>query len=262
MLNPEKNRSGEVSSYAVIKGAMIEETYTALRQWDFSKSKQDNLVILESANRIGARSSSWLHEVRKVLSRRFEPNGRDRALAELAQGGLDYATWKPLMLWHMTRDEFMVRDFLVTWLFPQFQAGALRVRTSEVYPYLEALHTRGIVPTPWSQSTLTRLASGLLRIAMEFGLMRGIAVREFIPYHLPDAAFIYLLHAMTEIQPNARSILNAPDWRMYLMDYDAVERELFRLHQFHKLHYEVAGSLAQLTLPWTTARDYAQEMLA
>lgn len=27
MLNPEKNRSGEVSSYTVIKGAMIEETY-------------------------------------------------------------------------------------------------------------------------------------------------------------------------------------------------------------------------------------------
>ena len=36
---------------------------------------------------------------------------------------------------------------------------------------------------------------------------------------------------------------------MFLMDMSDVERDLLRLHQFRKLHYEVAGSLAQLKLP-------------
>ena len=35
---------------------------------------------------------------------------------------------------------------------------------------------------------------------------------------------------------------------MYLMASEDVERELLRLHQFRKLHYEVAGSLARLEL--------------
>ena len=48
---------------------------------------------------------------------------------------------------------------------------------------------------------------------------------------------------------------------MYLMDPDDVERELFRLHQYRKLRYEVAGSLAQLDLPCGTALQYAREYL-
>ncbi len=241
---------------------MIEETYAAMRCWNFDIGKQENLSRIQSLNSIGARSSSWLEKVCKVFNRRFDPNNRDRALAELAQGGLAYDVWKPLMLWHMTRDEFLVRDFLANWLFPQFRAGALRIRAEEIYPYLQGLYERGVVTKPWSHSTLTRLASGLLKIAMEFGLMKGVAVREFTPYHMPETAFVYLLHAIAESQPNARAIVDSPDWRMFLMSVDEVERELFRLHQFHKLHYEVAGSLAQLTLPCVTARDYAKEMLS
>jgi len=256
------SRALEVSSNSVIKGAMIEETYAALQQWDLSRSKLENLNRIEATNAIGATSARWLHEVRKTLSRRLDPGGSDLSLTELAKGGVAFDTWKPLMLWHITRDEFLVRDFLVNWLFPQFQAGVLRIRAEEIYPYLQGLHESGVVPKPWSHSTLTRLASGLLKIAMGFGLMKGVTVREFTPYHLPETAFVYLLHAIADTQPNARAIVHSPDWQMFLMSVDEVERELFRLHQFHKLRYEVAGSLAQLTLPCATARDYAKEMLA
>jgi hypothetical protein len=57
-------------------------------------------------------------------------------------------------------------------------------------------------------------------------------------------------------------MVESPDWHMYLMDSADVERELLRLHQFHKLHYQVAGSLAQLKLPCDSAADYARELAA
>ena len=81
-----------------------------------------------------------------------------------------------------------------------------------------------------------------------FGLMRGTVTREFASYHLPDESFLYLLHAMIELQPNAREVVHSTDWRMFLMDAADVERELFRLHQFRRVHYEVAGSLAQIDM--------------
>ena len=37
-----------------------------------------------------------------------------------------------LLLWHMTRDEFLVRDFLQNWLFPAYNAGAFRIGSDEV----------------------------------------------------------------------------------------------------------------------------------
>ena len=99
-------------------------------------------------------------------------------------------------------------------------------------------------------------------MTVEFGLTRGTVAREFASYHLPDESFLYLLHVMTEHHPNARDMVDSPDWQLFLMDASDVERELFRLHQFRQVHYDVAGSLAQLKLPCASAADYARKMVA
>lgn len=256
------NRASVVSSYTIIKGALIEETYTVFRDWNFAKSQEENLDLVRRTNSVGAKSANWLVDIYKVLHRRFNPEGRDRNLVELAQRGCSLELWKPLLLWHMTRDEFLLRDFLVQWLYEHFAEGTLRVRSQDLWPYLRSLHDKGLVAEPWKESTLKRVSSELLRIAVDFGLMRGSTTREFASYHLPDESFIYLLHAMTERQPNAREVVRSTDWRMFLMDAGDVERELFRLHQFRRVHYEVAGSLAQLKLPYDSAAAYAREMVA
>src|SRR4051812_23204215 len=112
----EPSRSQSVSSFTIIKGALLDETYVAFRHWDWNRSTADNLLHMKEANTIGARSENWLRDVAFVLSRRFDPTRRDRPLAELAQARCSREVWRPLVLWHMTRDEFLVRDFLVNWL--------------------------------------------------------------------------------------------------------------------------------------------------
>jgi hypothetical protein len=102
------------------------------------------------------------------------------------------------------------------------------------------------------------VASGLLQTAEEFGLLKGRNPKEFVSFHIPEASFLYVLHALAEAEPNARRIVEAEDWRMFLMDPSDVEKELLRLHQFKRLHYEVAGSLAQLSLPFATGAEYAE----
>jgi BrxA len=255
-----KDRSRVVSSFTVIKGTLIDETYAAFQAWDLGLAKAENLDRVKHEMDLGVSSVNWLRDVVFTLSRRFEPNGRDRALVELAQAGFDPHAWKPPLLWHMTRDEFLVRDFLTSWLYPQFTSGTFRIHTADVLGYVKSLLKKRKME--WSASTESRVASGLLRLACDFGLLKGSQAREFTSYHLPDESFLYLLHAMTEAEPNARKMIGAKDWRMFLMDPTDVEREILRLHQFRKLHYEVAGSLAQLELPHPTALDYARGLCA
>jgi hypothetical protein len=109
---------------------------------------------------------------------------------------------------------------------------------------------------------MKRVAAGLLKIAVDFGLMRGSVVKEFASFHLPERSFLYLLHAMRDEQPAPGRIVGAPDWRMFLMRPADVEHELLRLHQFRKLEYQVAGSLVQLSLPCASSREYAERMAA
>lgn len=258
------SRSRVVSSFTIIKGSLIDETYAAFQAWDYSVDKATNLHFLKEHNVPAARSAHWLRDVAFVLSRRFEPSGRDRPLVELAKAGCDREVWKPLLLWHITRDEFLLRDFLVHWLYPRFSQGAFRLRPDDVVPYLKALpQQKGIEWSgSWKDSTTDRVGSGLLRMATDFGVLNGTQTREFASYHLPEQSFLYILHAMADAEPNARRIVEAEDWRMYLMDASDVEREILRLHQYRKLHYEVAGSLAQLALPYPSSADYARELCA
>lgn len=254
-------RSSVVSSFTLIKGAMIHETYEVLRAWDFSITKKENLDRLRRENFIGTRSATWLRDVAWVINRRFDPAGRDRALAVLAQRELPIEEWKPILLWHMTRDEFLLRDFLVNWLFPQFEAGVLKLRADELDGFLRGVESRGgVIEHEWADATLRRVNAGLLKAGVDFGLLRGTSVKEFASYHLPDRSFLYVLHAIAERQPSPARLIQDPDWRMYLMASDDVERELLRLHQFKQLAFEAAGTLLQLSLPYRTALEYAEAL--
>jgi Putative inner membrane protein (DUF1819) len=257
------SRANVASSFTVVKGALIEETYAVFAAWDFTRTKRENLDRLRSDNTIGATSSAWLREVARVLNRRFDPAGRDRPLVRLAQNGCDLDEWKPLLLWHMTRDEFLVRDFLQHWLFHAYEVGTFRVRSEEVVAYLEGVRRRGASPhRPWSNETTKRVAVGLLKIAADFGLLRGAVAKEFASYHLPERSFLYLLHAMRDEQLSPGKLVSTVDWRLFLMHPADVEHELLRLHQFRKLEYQVAGSLVQLSLPCASSREYAENMAA
>jgi hypothetical protein len=256
-------RANVASSFTVVKGAMIDATYAVFAAWDFTRSKRENLDRLRAENFIGAGSATWLRDVAWVLNRRFDPNGRDRALVLLAKSGCDLEEWKPLLLWHMTRDEFLVRDFLENWLFPAFDAGVFRMRPEDLHKHIRVMNKRGAkLEHAWSDHTLKRVATGLLKIAVDFGLLRGTVVKEFAAFHLPERSFLYLLHAMQDERVSPGKIIAAHDWRMFLMRPSDVEHELLRLHQFRKLEYQVAGSLVQLSLPCASSREYAERMVA
>ncbi len=257
-------RANVVSSFTIIKGALIDETYASFQNWDFGLSRQENLARVKASSTFGALGATWARDVAKVLNRRFDPDGRDRPLVELARAGLEREIWKPLLLWHLTRDEFLVRDFLVSWLYPRYVEGADRLPVEEVVADLGSLNGRDGVEWSgaWTPTTTARVASGLLRIAADVGLLAGGAVKAFASYHLPEPSFLYLLHAMAETEPNVGRLITAPDWQMYLLDPDDVERQIVHLHQYRKLHYELAGSLAQLTLPCRTAAEFARELAA
>ncbi|SIN85182.1 BrxA family protein [Paraburkholderia phenazinium] len=257
------SRANVASSFTVIKGAMIDETYSVFSAWDFEQSKRENLDRLRQENFIGARSATWLRDVAKVLNRRFDPAGRDRPLVMLAQHGLPVEEWKPLLLWHMTRDEFLVRDFLETWLFEAYDAGIFRICSEDVEEYLGSIATRGATTEhAWSEQTKKRVAAGLLKIAVDFGLLRGSITKEFVSFHLSERSFLYLLHAMRDEKLSPSRVIASYGWRLFLMRTADVERELLRLHQYQKLEYHVAGSLVQLDLPCTSSYQYAEKMVA
>ena len=104
----------------------------------------------------------------------------------------------------MTRDEFLVRDFLILAL----RRLRARARTGSA-PTSSTTTSRTSASAAARPSTRGRThpqarGRGLLKIATDFGLLTEATVKEFANYHLPERSFLYLL------TPSANTKAEAP----------------------------------------------------
>jgi hypothetical protein len=248
-----------LSSYLAIKGPLSETTFRAFSTWDLTQSVVENIEDLKRSNSVGASSIGWLNQFIRVLKRRYDLEGADRALIELVQQGWHIDDWRPVQLWHMSRNDDLLRMFLVDWLFEQYRKGIVLVTVDAVLEFVQGQTKKHLgSANVWTPETYRRVASGLLKTAAEFHLMRGRVTKQFTAYRLPEKSFVYLLHTLMEREQNTRKVIESSDWRLFLMTSSEVEEELLRLHQYGKLRFERAGTFLELTLPCRNANDYVR----
>jgi hypothetical protein len=241
------------------KGALVLETYAAARHWNLGQTVDENIDRIRRENLIGSKSVAWLHDVTVTLAVRFRADLAP--LVVLAQSDMPVERWRDCLLWHLGSQGALWFAFLTEWLFPAFERGVRRIRTEDVVPFVvEQTQGRVAGGKGLTEDSQGRVAGDLLRMAADFGLLRGKAVREFAGYRPSDEGLLYVLHALAEREANAHRIIEAPVWRMYLLRPADVEHELLRLHQFQRLDYQVAGSLAQLRLPCPSLMTYAESL--
>lgn len=249
----------ELSSNLAIRGPFVDETYRTFADWNLDASPTENLRLLAESNPIGASSQSWLNKFIQVLKRRYDFIGTDKRLIELVQQGWHIDDWKPVQLWHMSRKDELLRLFFEEWLYEKNQSGIVVITAEPAVEYLHSLIKARLGSVDaWKENTYRRVANGLLKMAVEFHLMRGRVNKEFEAYRLPEKSLIYLLHALMERERNTRKLVEASDWRMFMMKPGEVEEELLRLHQYGKLRFERAGSFLELTLPCENITEYVR----
>lgn len=244
------------------KGALIEETYAAFRNWNLSASIKSNIANIRNHNSIGAANEKWLREITTTLSSRFADNQSIEPLVTLARGGLAINKWRSCLLWHIGRTDYLYYEFATQWLYDRYQDGTYFILTKDVLPFVENI-TEGRIASGGNLTEYgaVRAARDLLRMAVEFGILEGKVKKKFSGCHMPQEAFLYVLHGLAETCENAQQILDSKDWHLFLMDSMDVEREIFRLHQYKALEYHIAGSIAQLKLPNASLKEYARELM-
>ena len=253
-------RTRKLSTRLIRKGALLEETHRVFVEWDQTLSFAENLSQARQQNTPAADNQSWLKEVMATLSSRWRDEPLVMPIIELAKQS-DVENWRYCLLWYMGRADELYYRFATEWLFNEFQEGAFRLRTVDVVPFVQSImETRDNGGQGLTSYGTTRAARDLLRMASDFGLLKGSVNREFSSFHLSDESFLFLLHAMYEVHGNGRDVVNSTDWRLFLLGPGDVERELYRLHQFRQLRFEVAGSLMDLTLPFSSAQEYVKEI--
>ena len=58
-------------------------------------------------------------------------------------------------------------------------------------------------------------------------------------------------------QPSGAKLIDLPDWKLFFLPREGVERFLFEAHQNNLLEYHAAGTVTRLTFPADTLEEYA-----
>lgn len=245
------------------KGPLIEETYRACQSWDLDASVKENIGHIRSTNPVGAPNEGWLNEVCVTLSARFSPAPELLPpLVKLAQGGYLIQEWQQMLLWQTGYSDGLFSAFMRQWLYERWCENVVSMRTDDIIPWLSEFLTESPDLDTMSEYGTRRTARDFLRMAAAFGMVEGNPDRSFAHFTASQDAILFGLHRLAEVHTNARKITDAAHWRMFLLSTDQLERELVELHQFRRLSFESAGSLAQLDLPFASTLELAESLVA
>ncbi len=263
---PRRKPRGEVgatnsaiySSKIIKAGALLADTKTLLAHWNTAVSVQANLNWFRRENVFGKASRSRVADILTIFRQRFlNEECVTKALVVLAQKRLPAATLDRILYFHAAKADRLLHDTVIEILLPLQARGITQIDVLEIQRPLKKWMISGKTSGKWSEPTIIRIAQGLLSALRDFGVLQGAVKKRIAPTYLTVAAFSYLAFYFKQYQPSGAKLVELPDWKLFFLSREGIERFLFEAHQHHLLEYHAAGSVTRLTFPANTLEEYA-----
>jgi hypothetical protein len=246
------------SSKIIKAGALIGDTKTLLSHWDVDASADENINRMQRNNVFGKASRSRVEAILAIFRQRYlTEESVTKALATLVQKKFPTAALERLLYFHSARADRLLRDAVTEILVPMQAQGLVDISVQDVQRSLAKWENEGKTVAHWSESTITRIAQGLLSALRDFGVLQGAVNKKIAPTYFPIESFAYLVFYLKQHQPSGAKLIELPDWKLFFLNREGVERFLFEAHQCDLLDYHVAGSVTRLTFPTETLEEYA-----
>lgn len=251
-------QSTRYSSKIIKAGALLADTKTLLTHWDVSAPVRANIERVRRENLFGKASRSRVEDVLAIFRQRFlGEESVTKALVVFAQRRLPAAALDRVLYFHAARADRLLYDTVTEILTPLQARGITEIDTLEIQRPLKKWVDAGKTSGKWSEPTIVRIAQGLLSTLRDFGVLKGAVKKQIAPTYLPLAAFAYLVFYLKQHQPSGAKLVELPDWKLFFLPREGVERFLFEAHQHDLLEYHAAGSVTRLTFPADTLEEYA-----
>lgn len=159
---------------------------------------------------------------------------------------------RPVYYWITAKAEPLLADFCREVLYANALGPAWRMGTENVLQWFMA---KGC---PWSPTVATKVARGLLAALRDFGILEGRALKKVAPFSLPLPSFAYIAFALHTQGAVGSALATHPDWQLFLLSPEGVERLFLLAHQEKYLAYYAAGSVVDIRFPVASLEEYAR----
>jgi hypothetical protein len=256
--NATHRSSAPYTSRIIKAGALIGDTKTLLSHWDLDASVDENLSRVRRENVFGKASRSRVEDILGIFRQRYlSEKAVTKALVTLVRGKFPAAALDRLFYFHSARNDRLLHDTVTEILVPMLAQGLVHITVQDLQRFLTKWVEEGKTSRRWSESTVAHAVRGLMSALRDFGVLQGAVNKKIAPGYLPIESFAYVVFYLKQHQPSGAKLIELPEWNLFFLRRDGVERFLFVAHQRHLLEYHVAGSVTRLTFPAGTLEEYA-----
>jgi hypothetical protein len=249
---------GPYSSKIIKAGALIGDTKMLFSHWDLHASVDENISQVQRNNVLGKASRSRVEAILAIFRQRYlAEESVTKALVTLIREKFPTAALERLLYFHSARADQLLRDAVIKILVPMQARGLVDINVRDFERTLAKWVNEGKTTAHWSVPTITRISQGLLSALRDFGVLQGTVNKKITPTYFPIESFAYVVFYLKQHQPSGAKLIESPDWMLFFLQKDGVERYLFEAHQRELLEYHVAGSVTRLTFPAETLEEYA-----
>src|ERR1017187_143866 len=234
--------SAPYTSRIIKAGALIGDTKTLLSHWDLDTSVDENRSRVRRENIFGKASRSRVEDILGIFRQRYLSEASvTKALVTLVRGKFPTAALDRLFYFHSARNDRLLHDAVTEILVPMQAQGLVHVTVQDLHRSLTKWVDEGKTTSRWSESTVSHAVRGLMSALRDFGVLQGAVNKKIAPAYLPIEAFAYVVFYLKQHQPSGAKLIELPEWNLFFLRREGVERFLFEAHQRGLLEYHVVG---------------------
>ncbi len=258
MVQGERGTARRYSSKIIKAGALLPDTKLLLESWDLDAGVEENLARVQRENLFGKSSRSRVEDILRVFRQRYL-NNLDllRALGTLVRGRIPSDSLDRILYFQAVQSDLLLHDLVSECLLEWSSRIDPEVRTWEVEDWIRQQVEDGKTESTWSRPVQNRVMQGLLSTLRDFGILEGSVKKRIVPVYLPIDAFAFVALQLHLSGRAGDRLLHDPEWRLFFLSDQAVERFFLEAHQERLLHYQSAGRVVRIDFPAQSLEEYA-----
>jgi hypothetical protein len=240
-------------------GALLEDMRLLVRSWHEDTTWENQVKAGLSSNLLGKETRARATDVfRRAFSHRFikgDPPEAWKIVRPLEDRSVSLDVLKPIYYWITARSDRLLYDFASEFLLAHGTGSGLYVRVEEVARWITT--KLSIHGHQWSETVTLKVARGLLAALRDFGILAGASKKRIAPVYLPIESFTCIAFMLSQLGGSGGSLINHPDWRLFLLAPSLIEKLFLEAHQSGLLRYDAAGNLYRIEFKVSTIEELA-----
>ena len=240
---------------------LVPETSKLLDAWKPGMSGQD---LFKSALASGDFPAVTARRLQNVVTEAFRSRylidgGAPAKILKSISKILSRDDFRSLCFLFTCRANPILADFVREVYWPRYAAGGTLVSKADSLQFVSSAVSDGRTTRPWSETTITRVASYLLGACVDFGLLGVMkaGARPILTFRITPNVASILAHDLHFRGMGDNVLMQSADWGLFGLEADDVLGEMKRLSLRGELIVQAAGGLTQVSWKFKSMEELA-----